>query len=52
MVPGISDQLLVFLMILVAVVGMVGFLVIDGRRLDARVKRERESAAAEPRPEK
>lgn len=51
MVPGISDQLLVFLMIVVAVAGMFGFLIIDSRRLDAKARRARERAA-ELTPEK
>lgn len=51
MVPGISDQLLVFLMIVVAVGTMFGFLIIDSRRLDARARRERQKSAVEPRPE-
>jgi hypothetical protein len=52
LVPGISDQLLVALMIVGAAVGFSGFVIIDGRRLDARIRRERERSAAEPRPEK
>ena len=52
LVPGISDQLLVALMIIGAALGFTGFIIIDGRRLDARIRRERERAAASPRPEK
>jgi hypothetical protein len=52
LVPGISDQLLVALMIIGAALAFTGFVVIDGRRLDARIRRERERAAAVPRPEK
>lgn len=53
-VPGISDQLLVALMIIGAALGFTGFMIIDGRRLDARIRRarERERSAAAPRPEK
>lgn len=52
LVPGISDQLLVALMIVGAALGFTGFMIISGRRLDARIRRERERAAAVPRPEK
>ncbi len=51
-VPGISDQLLVALMIIGFTLGLTGFMIISGRRLDARIRREREREAAEPRPEK
>ncbi len=49
---GIPGPWLFFIMIVVAVVGMVGFALIDTRRLDARIRRDRERIAAEPRPEK
>ena len=49
---GIPGPWLFFILIVVAVVGMVGFALIDTRRLDARIRRDRERAAAEPRPEK
>lgn len=49
---GIPGPWLFFLLIVVAVVGMVGFALIDTRRLDARIRRDRERTAAELRPEK
>lgn len=52
MVPGISDQWLAAIMFVGAGMGIIGFLLIDSWRLDARIKRNREKAAAEPRPEK
>ena len=45
MVPGISDQWLVFVMIVAAAGGMLAFGFISTRRLDARIRREREKAA-------
>ena len=49
LVPGISDQLLVALMIVGTALGIVGFGIISTWRLDSRNKREREKAAAEGR---
>ena len=51
-VPGISDQLLVALMIIGAALGFTGFMIIDGRRLKARIRRAREREAAALRPDK
>ena len=48
-VPGISDQLLVALMILGATLGFTGFMIVSKVRLDARIRREREKAAIEGR---
>jgi Flp pilus assembly protein CpaB len=52
MVPGISDQLLVIIMILAAAAGMFAYVAQGVWRLDARIRRDRERAAAELRPEK
>jgi len=52
MVPGISDQWLAGIVFIAAGLGIIGFLLIDSWRLDARARRNRERAAAEPRPEK
>ena len=46
-VPGISDQVLVAIMIIGAAAGILGFLIVDRRRLHARIERERERATAE-----
>ena len=46
---GIPGPWFAFIMIAAAALGILGFLVIDSRRLDAR-KRRREQAAAEPQP--
>jgi hypothetical protein len=50
MVPGISDQLLVIIMILAAAAGMFAYVAQGVWRLDARSRRERESVAARPQP--
>src|SRR4051812_14835241 len=50
MVPGISDQWLVAIMIVAAASSMFGYVIMSGRRLDARIRRERERAAVEPQP--
>jgi len=52
MVPGISDQWLAVIIFVAAGLGVIGFLFIDTWRFDARARRNRERAAAEPRPEK
>jgi hypothetical protein len=52
MVPGISDQWLAGIMFVTVGLGIIGFLLIDSWRLDARARRNREKAAAEPRTEK
>lgn len=52
LVPGISDQLLVALMFIGTALGIVGVGIASKLRLDARIRRERERVAAEPRPEK
>lgn len=52
LVPGISDQLLVELIIVGAALGVVGVGIVSKLRLDARIRRERERAAATPHPEK
>jgi uncharacterized SAM-binding protein YcdF (DUF218 family) len=52
MVPGISDQWLAGIMFIAAGLGIIGFLLIDSWRLDPRARRNREKAAAEPRPGK
>ena len=52
LVPGISDQLLVALMIIGAALGFTGLNIVSKLRLDARIRRERERAAAAPQPEK
>lgn len=49
---GIPGPWLFFIMIVVAVVGMVGFAIIDTRRLDARIRRNHERATAQPQSEK
>ena len=48
---GIPGPWFAFIMIATVALGIVGFLIIDTRRLDAKTKRNRERAA-EPRPEK
>jgi hypothetical protein len=52
LVPGISDQLLVELMIVGAALGVVGVGIVSKLRLDGQIRRERERAAATPRLEK
>jgi hypothetical protein len=49
-VPGISDQFLVFLMIVGAALAFTAVGIFSARRLDARIKREREML--QPRAEK
>jgi hypothetical protein len=52
LVPGISDQLLVALIIIGAALGFTGVNIVSKLRLDARARREREQPAATPRLEK
>ena len=52
LVPGISDQLLIELIIIGTALGVIGVGIVSKLRLDARVRRERERAAATPRLEK
>lgn len=52
LVPGISDQLLVELLIVGAAFGVIGIGIVSTLRLDSRIRRKRESAATAPRPEK
>ena len=47
MVPGISDQLLVIIMILAAAAAMVAYVALGVWRLDAR---KRKAATPEPQP--
>jgi hypothetical protein len=49
---GISGPWFAFIMIAAVALGIMGFLLIDTWRLDARARRNREKAAAEPQPEK
>lgn len=49
---GISDQWLAVIIFVAAGLGVMGFILIDTWRFDARARRHRERAAAEPRPEK
>jgi hypothetical protein len=50
LVPGISDQLLVELIIVGAALGVIGVGIVSKLRLDGRIRRERDAVA--PRPEK
>ena len=45
---GIPGPLLAFIFIMGTALALLGFLVIDTRRLDARIRRDRENAAAAP----
>lgn len=49
---GIPGPWFAFIMFAAAGLGIIGFLLIDTWRFDARARRNRERAAAEPRPEK
>ena len=52
MVLGLSDQWLVFIMIVGAALAFTGVGFVSTRRLDARIRRQREKAAAEAHPGK